>query len=159
MRAIEKIINQCIVEKKVACVYHNSTDADLFWVGYILANEDGYVLMQDFDKKGRSEGIGLFKTEAVRMLEFGDEYSKNIENKINPNEVENCYTISDFWSRIIGTEQIVEIELLDNDDIDVKGKIIEQDGDLLHLIRINSSGKEDGEAFCQLSDITMISTI
>ena len=142
---------------------YTEADLDCFGLGYVLAVNDDYLLIQSIDPKGDLDGLTLYAINDIILVERKTKYCDKIEKLIELKKVKlKEYNINqndyvDWLLRKSKEEKrLINIQLLGNPECTLFGIVEKIEKETCSLVQINQYGIKDGK--CQF-DIENISSI
>lgn len=154
---MEKIIE--LVKNEIVCLYKDKNNTEKFFLGYIIAFNEAFLLFENIDEEGFVDGISVVRIEDIYLIETNNKYISNIMKK-NPKKIDYRFEKSndilcDFLRYIIDEKKIVDIETNGSESVDLHGIVVDIIDDWIEL-EVYENNDMDGKSYCRLDTITMI---
>ena len=162
MKQYLKTINS----KKLYEIYSNFDDIDKFLVGYVVAKDNQFILIDEIDTYGNQDGWCCLRLDEIIQYKTNTKYLKTIEllNVYNGNNrrsfaLENPQEVLfSFLSFIKANHKVCSFELCNSKTQDIIGYIenIDKKTNTAIVKNIDNYGQKDGES---IVDLSMVSSV
>ena len=148
-------------DKTLCEIYTNSSNLNVFSVGYIIAFDDEFYITKNLDAFGRQDGYFCGNIGEIVKISTDTNYLidiKKLQNYHNQPK-ENLIDFStDLLYRFLLTiktnKRICSITLFNDLLPDITGYVVELDYDNIKVLNIDNRGHEDGLSIINLCDVS-----
>lgn len=162
---MKEILEQC-KHTETLCEFYNEPDADTFSVGYVIACDSEYYLIETVTSEGRHNGFQCFPVENLFKLQTGTNYIADIGRLMNYYNYE--YSRVDI--PLVGRDALAmllnyaknnkaacTIGLMNDEERSVFGFVQDLNDEYVTVRLYDRSGKEDGVGYVRTEDVTFVS--
>lgn len=135
---------------KIVSIYSNE-DSEQFCVGYILAVNYDYILIQHLSPNGKYDGYVFQKISNIYRVGYDEPYTEKIRklydlehHKHEDMDVDSTNILVQFLKRAAERKWVVAIELNESGLYDVQEFVLESNEKNITIQKIADNGKYDG---------------
>lgn len=158
---IEKKLREYIGQDKLISVYSDSSEPDCFDLGFVLAVDDDFVLLNDVNRFGEETGFILCNSDDVFMVCYDVPYAEKLKKlfvlknqqrrKIN---IVNGDLLVSLLAYANKNDRLVKV----NDDDDCIGYVKDYQNQTLELQMIGNYGEDLGVSYLDFDNINILET-
>ena len=154
-------LKTCKNEGKIASIYWND-DLDHFSSGFVCAVEDDLVLLAHVAPLGEYDGFRVCTLKGVYKVKWGGRYENKVQtlyklkHQRHPDVSITGSLMADLLLYAKEKSLFISAELLNSTYDDIKGQVLDMDGDTLKIHLFDEYGHDDGTCVAQLEDITVL---
>lgn len=153
-------------EKKIISVWKYNDDSG-FFVGFVKDFNEEMIILQHFTKYGKMDGIIIERIEAIKSIDFDDDYSKSMQYLIeNPNlldqqdEINVNLNLNEEWQfemlrQVEGDKNVVVSVEINRSDYYSGFILFVSETDFI-INCLGKNGEEEGKVIYKLEDVTSL---
>ncbi|MDE6200501.1 MAG: hypothetical protein K2M47_01285 [Clostridiales bacterium] len=159
---MENSLKELMKDKALCEIYTDIDDTSKFAVGYIIACDSDYTIVEMYDSHGHYDGIACFLTDTIFNVATKTEYLVALTKLIDYYKEKSSYSvesvadINKILSVIKSEKRICEIELCESGNSDISGYIDTFNDDVINVCKIGDYGQNDGTAVVSRHTISFV---
>jgi len=149
---MKKKIKEIYKKSNLCCIYYDEDDTDAFIIGWVVAIDPKFFIIECVTPKGYHNGIACRLLDSVIKIETNNKYIESILKlwKINNQErfdisMQEKVCLTSLMNFIIENERVCFIEICNSANLDAVGYMKKFDNEKLLVEHISDCGEFDGE--------------